>query len=284
MVPPDTPRNQPTTAPTQVPSDEPSTAPQPKPGASEPAVSSKLVPVYWLGNATAGRPATKSNVQAKSSTRLYRTWSKVSGRPAYEAVEIMTTQQPDDADYFSVWKGAKVKSVTSDGDLITVDFERLPEEKVDPAVAEVAAQQLVYTVQGALDESTQPVQVTQSGRAGVPLFGQVDTREPLLRAQAADVRALVSIESPTEGTVLSAGLVTVHGTAAAYEATVNYAATNPKTGQTFKSIVNTAEGQKFSPFTFELKLGPGQWQIEAFLLSGEDGSISDLDSKTILVR
>jgi len=284
VVPPETPRSQSATAPTEAPTDR-STTPEPKRSISEPAVSDKAVAVYWLGDAAAGRPMTKPSVQARSSTRLYRTFSRVSGRPAYEAVEIMTTQQPDDADYYSLWKGAKVKSVSTDGDVITVDFERFPAAtKIDPTVAEVAAQQLVYTVQGALGESTQPVQVLQQGRAGARLFGQVDTSEPLLRAQAADVRALVSIESPTDGTVTSSGLVTVKGQAAAYEATVNYVATNPKTGQTFKDAVKTTEGQKFAPFTFQLKLEPGQWQIEAYLLSGDNNAISDLDTKTILVR
>ncbi|GAB3928992.1 hypothetical protein GCM10029976_027790 [Kribbella albertanoniae] len=280
-VPPDTPRKEPTLPPTE----DKSASTQPARGKPEAAVSDKAVPIYWLGNATAGRAATqKPAVQARSATRLYRTWSKVTGRPAYQAVRIMTSKQPDDADYYSVWKGAEVSSVTLNGDVVTVDFKRFPEAGIDAEMAEMAAQQLVYTVQGALNDSTQPVQVTQRGRAGLRLFGHVDTTMPIGRAQALDVQALVSIESPTEGAVVSGGLVTVKGTAAAYEATVNYVATNLKTGRQFGSIVNTLEGQKFSPFTIQLKLDPGAWQIEAYLLSGEDSSISDLDTKTIQVR
>ncbi|MFB6718559.1 Gmad2 immunoglobulin-like domain-containing protein [Kribbella sp. NPDC056345] len=281
---PDTPRSEPTKAPTVRPSEATSASPQVGRGMPEQVVSNKAVPVYWLGSATAGKPTQKAAPQTRSSTRLYRTWSRVNGRPAYQAVRIMTSKQPSDADYYSLWKGAEVGSVTLDGAVVTVDFKRFPEGRVDEETAHLAAQQLVYTVQGALEDSTRPIQVTQRGRTGVRLFGQVDTSLPLGRAQALDVQALVSIESPTEGALVSGGVVTVQGTAAAYEATVNYRATNLKTGKQYSSVVNTSEGQKFSPFTIELKLEPGAWQIEAYLLSGEDSSVSDLDTKTIEVR
>jgi hypothetical protein len=77
--------------------------------------------------------------------------------------------------------------------------------------------------------------------------------------------------------------VTVKGFAAASEATVNYLATNLKTGDMRKSVVNTSEGQKSSEFTFQLKLAPGLWQIEAYLTSDADGTISDMDTKTVEV-
>ncbi|GAA1691749.1 hypothetical protein GCM10009745_41390 [Kribbella yunnanensis] len=283
-TPPDTPRSEPTKAPTVPPTEDKSVSTQPRRGVPEQPVTGKPVPVYWLGNAMAGKSVKKPAVQARSSARLYRTWSKVSGRPAYQAVKIMTTRQPEDTDYYSVWKGAEVNSVTLDSDVVTVDFKQLPQGRMDAELAEMAAQQLVYTVQGALDDSSRPIQITQSGRTGIRLFGQVDTSQPLGRAQALDVQALVSIESPTEGALVSGSLVTVQGTAAAYEATVNYLATNLKTGQQYGSVVNAKEGQKFSPFTIELKLEPGPWQLEAYLLSPGDDSISDMDTKTIEVR
>lgn len=281
---PDTPRTAPTTAPSLPPAEDKTASTQPARGKPEQAVSDKPVPVYWLGNSTAGKPTQKPGVVARSSTRLYRTWSRVSGRPAFQAVRIMTSKQPDDADYYSVWKGAEVSSVTLDGDVVTVDFKEFPQAPIDAETAEIAAQQLVYTVQGALNDSTRAVQITQRGRAGIRLFGHVDTSLPLGRAQALDVQAMVSIESPTEGSLLPSGIVTVQGTAAAYEATVNYLATNLKTGKQYGSVVNAREGQKFSPFTITLKLEPGAWQLEAYLTSPENGAISDMDTKTIEVR
>jgi hypothetical protein len=238
-------------------------------------VSSAVVPVYWLGPQT-GTPK-------KSATRLYRTWSKVSGRPAEEAVRIMTTKQPEDPDYFSVWRGAAVNSVTRSDGVVTVDFKQLPKTTLDADLANVATQQLIYTVQGALADDSSAVQITQHGRAGQKLFGQVDTSAPLGRAQAADVQALVWITSPSEGAVTS-GKVTVQGTANAFEATVNYQLTNLKTRETKKSFTNTKEGMTFAPFAFSVSLSPGQWQIEAYLISDADGSITNTDSKTIVVK
>jgi hypothetical protein len=65
---------------------------------------------------------------------------------------------------------------------------------------------------------------------------------------------------------------------------VNYQLTNLKTRETKKSFTNTTEGQKFSPFTFSVSLSPGLWQIEAYLISDADGSITNTDSKTIEVK
>ncbi|HWD80664.1 MAG TPA: GerMN domain-containing protein, partial [Kribbella sp.] len=111
-------------------------------GVPEETVKNQLVPVYWLG--------TQVGVPKKASARLYRTWTKVSGHPAEQAVRVMTTKQPADPDYFSVWRGAAVNTVTRSDDAVTVDFKQLPKATLDPDVARVAAQQLVYTVQGAL--------------------------------------------------------------------------------------------------------------------------------------
>ena len=267
----------------------PSTGPAPtvvptERGKPEQAVKSALVPVYWLGNRTgsqAGADPTPT-VTAKA-VKLYRTWAKVSGRPAEQAVRIMTSKGPSDPDYYTVWRGAEVNAVTRTDGVVTVDFKELPAASLDPDVADVAAQQLIYTVQGALHTSTEPVQITRQGRAGAKLFGQIDTSTPLGRAQAADVQALVWIDSPVDGQTTTSP-VTIQGTANAFEATVNYQVTNLKTRKTSKSVVNTKEGQKFSPFLIELKLTPGPYQIDAYLISDADGTISDSDSKSIIVR
>ncbi|WP_406046728.1 Gmad2 immunoglobulin-like domain-containing protein [Kribbella sp. NBC_00889] len=275
------------TSPSQPPPEPPTaqatSVPKDRRGTPEPMVKGTLVPVYWLGDKTAVRPTPGATTKATPRVRLYRTWAKVSGRPAVEAVRIMTSKQPGDPDYYSVWRGAEINTVTRSDGTVTVDFKRLPTTKLDPETADVAAQQLIYTVQGALDDSSQQVQITQDGQVGARLFGQVDTSTPLSRAQAANVQALVWITSPAQDQ-LTKSMVTVEGTAAAYEATVNYEATNLKTREVRKGYTNTKEGQKFTPFAFNLKLTPGPWQIEAFLISPADGSTTDIDSKTIEVR
>jgi hypothetical protein len=267
----------------------PTTGPEPtiattERGKPEQVVKSAVVPVYWLGNRTGSHAGDDPTPITKAqSVKLYRTWANVTGRPAEQAVRIMTSKQPSDPDYYSVWRGAEVNAVTRTDGMVTVDFKELPATRLDPDVADVAAQQLIYTVQGALHTSSEPVQITRQGRAGAKLFGQIDTSTPLGRAQAADVQALVWIDSPVDGQT-AASPVTIQGTANAFEATVNYQITNLKTRKTSKSVVNTKEGQKFSPFLIELKLTPGPYRINAYLISDADGTVSDSDSKSIIVR
>ncbi|WP_350277514.1 Gmad2 immunoglobulin-like domain-containing protein [Kribbella sp. HUAS MG21] len=247
----------------------------PTSGRPEQPAPSALVPVYWLGQQVG---ATK-----KTSARLYRTWSKVTGRPAEQAVRIMTTKQPTDPDYFSVWRGASVNTVTRSDGVVTVDFKQLPKTTLDPDLARVATQQLVYTVQGALKDNQTPIRVTEAGRSAGRLFGHVDTATPLRRAQAAEVQALVWIDSPAEAQLVQPK-VTVTGVANAFEATVNYQVTNLKTRETKKSFTNAKEGQKFSPYSFQLTLSPGPWEISVYFLSAEDGRVTDTDTKSVLVK
>ncbi|NIK60965.1 Gmad2 immunoglobulin-like domain-containing protein [Kribbella shirazensis] len=244
-------------------------------GVPEPFVRGALVPVYWLGQQV-GAPK-------KSSARLYRTWSKVTGRPAEQAVRIMTTKQPNDPDYYSVWRGATVNTVTRSKGVVTVDFKHLPKSTLDSDLAKVATQQLVYTVQGALQDNRTPIQVTQAGRSVGKLFGHVDTATPWGRAQAAEVQALVWIDSPADNQLVEPKL-TVQGVASAFEATVNYRATNLKTRETKESFTNAKEGQKFSPYSFQLTLSPGPWEISVYFLSAEDGRITDTDTKSVVVK
>jgi hypothetical protein len=245
-------------------------------GTPEP-IRTTAVPVYWLGEKV-------GSTTAESTVRLYRTWMKVvDARPALEAVRIMTSKEAGDPDYYSAWRGAQVSSVTRADGVITVDFKQLPQAKLDAAAADVATQQLVYTVQGAMNNPREQVRITQQGRPGSVLFGHVDTSRLFTRAEASKVQALVWIDNPTEGQVTK-NPVTVTGIAAAFEATVNWRATNLKTRATQAGYVNAKEGMTFSPFAIPLKLAPGEWRIEAYLISAEDGSVTDTDSKTVFVK
>ncbi|TCO35714.1 sporulation and spore germination protein [Kribbella steppae] len=262
---------------TQPPTSSPKTTAAPSVRGIPETVRSAAVPVYWLGEKV-------GTTTADPTVRLYRTWSKiVHGRPAFEAVRIMTSKDAGDPDYYSAWRGAQVSSVTRAGDVVTVDFKQLPQTELDEAAATIATQQLVYTVQGAMNNARDRVQVTQQGRAGGLLFGHIDTSRPFSRAEASKVQALVWIDNLTDGQVTKSPL-TVTGIAAAFEGTVNWRATNLKTRATQADFTTTKEGQAFSPFAVPLKLQPGQWRIEAYLISDADGSISDTDSKTVFVK
>lgn len=244
----------------------------------EQSVPSAVVPVYWLG--------TNVGAQSKKEVRLYRTWTKVSGRPAVEAVRVMTQKRPGDPDYYSAWSGAQVASITRADDLVTVDFKQLPQTRLDAATANVAAQQLVYTVQGAMrDAGGTRVQVTEQGRTSNKLFGQVDTSEPLDRAQAADVQAYIWVTAPDDNTVVNTPLK-VTGVASVFEAQLNWRIVSDKTRAVVaKGAAKTTEAYKFAPFAFSVtKLAPGTYTLEVFEISANDGSMTSTDSKLLTVR
>ena len=236
------PSPEPSQAPTQPPSTSPSaktTEPTDR-GVPEPAVKSTVVPVYWLGQ--------QVGTQKKSAARLYRTWAKVSGRPAEQAVRIMTTKQPTDPDYYSVWRGAALNTVTRSNGIVTVDFKQLPKTTLDADLAKVATQQLVYTVQGALEDAGGTrVQVTEQGR-------------PPASCSARSTPA--SLEPSASHRGAGTGLDRLTGRGPGRQAQGHGArhrvglrgdgelATNLKTRETKKSATTTKEGQKFSPFAF----------------------------------
>lgn len=264
----------PTVAPSELPTDQPSATSKQR-STPEPSVRAKAISVYWVGKSLGNDTGV--------GMRLYRTFVPISGQPALEGVQMLSTGKTDDPDYSSLWLNSTPSSVTLADGLVTVDFKQLPREKLDAGMANLAVQQLVYTVQGALGDESQQVRVTEQGRSSGALFGQIDTRQPFSRAQAADVQALVWITSPAEGTTVREPL-TVDGIAATFEAVVNWRATNTKTSRVIQGQAKTKQGQGFFPFTFSAKLDPGRWQVEAYLISPKDGRITDLDSKTVVVR
>jgi hypothetical protein len=268
-----TPSQAATTPPSPIPTDQDSVAKTRS--TVEPEVKGRAVSVYWVGKSVGN--------DTGPGIRLYRTFTRVSGKPALEAVKQLSIGKSADRDYYSLWTGAAPLSVTRSDGMVTVDFKALPDLKLEPETANIAVQQLVYTVQGALGDDTEPIRVTERGKSGAILFGAVDTSQLFSRALAADVQALVWISSPAEGdTVVSP--VTVQGTAATFEATVNWRAINVKTKQTAQGQTNTKAGQSFTPYSFTTKLGQGEWQLEAYLISPQDGRITDTDTKTIYVR
>jgi immunoglobulin-like protein involved in spore germination/sporulation and spore germination protein len=246
------------------------------PNIASPADDARAVPVYWLG-AVAGRP--------DLPPRLYRTFVRVADPdPAAGAVRVMATGRADDPDYGSPWQGAEVRSVTRADGVITVDFDTLPGVRLSQAEATAAVQELVYTVQGAL-QSTDPVRVTLDGGPAGRLFGQADLRSPVRRAAPIDVQAFVWITSPAENGTAGRPL-SVAGIASTFEATVNWrvrdAATNAVV-QEGHTMATRGTGE-FGDFRFNVTLPAGKYVVECFEYSAEDGRQTNTDSKTVTVR
>lgn len=221
------------------PSSAPTTAPEPV---------ARALPVYFVAETASG-------------PRLYREFHRVpTTDPASDAVREMFAGAID-PDYGTPWPvGTALRGPVETGDgVITVDLTGLTAgAQVGSAGAELTVQQLVYTVQGAL-QSTDPVRILVDGAPVEELFGAVATADPVRRADPYATRSLVQIDAPADGAALG-GPVQVTGEAAVFEATLPWEVL--RDGEVVDSgFTNTAEGQVFAPFAFTLDLAPGEYVV-----------------------
>ena len=209
-----------------------------------PAAGERALPVYYVAQTAAG-------------PRLQREFHRVpAADPGTAAVrEMLAHPTGSDPDYRNPWPaGTTLRApVTSTADVITVDLTAAPP-------SDLAAQQLVFTVQGAL-ASTVPVRLLRDG---------VPTGAPIPRGDPYALRSLVQIDAPADGTS-TASPVTVTGEAAVFEATLHWTvlsgATTVRTG-----VTSTAEGQTFAPFRFSLDLPPGRYTVRISEDDPSDGA------------
>lgn len=246
----------------------------PTPSTTPPAAPERALAVYYVAETAAG-------------PRLHREFHRVAGTdPASDAVrELLAAPTGIDPDYRNPWPaGTRLRAPVGVADgIITVDLTGLtPGAQLGTAGAEMAVQQLVYTVQAAL-QSTDPVRILVDGEPE-DLFGAVSTAEPVARAEVYATRSLVQIDAPAHGAVVGRS-VEISGEAAVFEATLLWEVRLD--GEVVRSgVTNTAEGQRFAPFAFTLDLPPGEYvvRITEDDPSGGEGRPVLSDDKTITVR
>jgi hypothetical protein len=232
------------------------------------------VPVYFVGETPQGK-------------KLYREFRKVEAdNPADEALALMTAGDALDPDYDSVYPDGSFAGVEIGDEKITVS---LPDDSwtssgaMSQSDARLAAQQLVYTLQG-IAQSRLPVEVELDG-APADLFGLGGelSNEPEI-----DVRALVNVTTPEEGAAVSDAF-TASGVSSSFEATTPW-----EIRQGDKVVAkgfSTAEGwmDKLYPWETEVDvsgLEPGDYTFVALTddPSGGEGAGPTEDSKTITVQ
>ena len=209
-----------------------STSPTPEPAApTSMNAAERALPVYYVAQTAAG-------------PRLQREFHRLpAADPGTAAVrEMLAHPTGTDPDYRNLWPvGATLRApVTSTPDAITVDLSVAPPENL-------AAQQLVFTVQGALGVTT-PVRFL---RDGIPLGPPVERGDPYA------LRSLVQIDQPADGTSTTSPLV-VTGEAAVFEATLHWSIAQD--GHTVRTGA-TEEGQAFAPFRFTVDLPAGRYVV-----------------------
>jgi hypothetical protein len=173
---------------------------------------------------------------------------------------MLTGPSGIDPDYRNHWPpGAALREpVRRDGGAIVVDLTRVGPAQVGSELAELTVQQLVFTVQGAL-QSTDPVRILVDGAPVPELWGHVDTSVPVERGDPYALRSLVQIDSPADGAQVGRK-VEVRGEAAVFEATVLWEVLRDG-GLVQEGFTSTAEGQRFAPFAFTVTLEPGDYTV-----------------------
>jgi Immunoglobulin-like domain of bacterial spore germination/Sporulation and spore germination len=231
-----------------VPSHVPATPPVRPSQTAEPG-ERVAVPVYYVAETAAG-------------FRLQREFhAVVTSDPASAAVrEMLAGPTGTDPDYRNRWPpGAALREpVHRDGGAIVVDLTGVGPAQVGSELAELTVQQLVFTVQGAL-QSTDPVRILVDGARVPELWGTVDTSGPVERGDPYALRSLVQIDAPADGARVGRE-VEVRGEAAVFEATVLWEVL--RDGSVVQEgFTSTAEGQRFAPFAFTVTLEPGDYTV-----------------------
>ncbi len=158
--------------------------------------------------------------------------------------------------------------VTHDAGVVTVDLDPRAAAGA-PAEPLLAVQQLVHTVTGALG-TTDPVRLLVAGRVVPRLWNDgVATVAPVARADPLGVRVLVGIDDPAEGAVVGSP-VRVRGEAAVFEANLLWEVR--RDGAVVRSgATSTAEGQRFAPYEFVVRLPPGEYEVRVAEDDPSDG-------------
>jgi hypothetical protein len=244
-----------------------STAP---PGAEGRSVA---LPVYYVTETAAG-------------PRLQREFHTVvtSDPPSAAVREMLASPTGIDPDYRTHWPpGTALRQpVRRDGRVIVVDLLAAGPVQLGTELAELTVQQLVYTVQAAL-QSTDPVRILVGGGRVPELWGAVETAAPVERGDPYALRSLVQIDAPADGAQVGRE-VEVRGEAAVWEATVLWEVLRDD-AIVQKGFTSTAEGQRFSPFAFTVTLEPGEYTVRVREDDPSDGEGRPVqtDDKTFTV-
>lgn len=237
--------------------------------ASDPALPSQRVPVFYLGPAPRGEH------------RLFRELPEVAGGDPLERALEQIQRPPADPDYQSAWPQGSLESVAVSSGVIEVELGSITTDQ--PFGTELANQQLVYTLLDSVPERL-PVQLMQDGRP---------VGDPLTAAPELDVLSLVSISEPTEGSAYTGRYTPLfaRGDASSFEATVPWEL-RTEDGETVREGFATADGwmDGLYPWEAQIDLSGLPAGFYTFVVTtadpsgGAEQSRLFTDTRTIIVR
>ena len=227
----------------------------------ETSQASNKAPVYWIG-------------RSNDSTFLYREFRDVpeEDNPVTRALRVMMSQKPLDPDFFTPWQNPKkLASSISGKNVITVDLSADAfNSNVDPAMAERAVQQLVYTASAAaasagLIDAGQLVQVVVlvDGHTDYVAFNHVRLGSPTSRS--AGMVAPVWIIDPQEGTSLADGAIKISGRSTVSGGKLRWDILridgSVETQYLNGTATASAEAGQAGVFSISANLGPGSYEV-----------------------
>ena len=237
------------------------------------------VPVYFVGDTPQG-------------PRLFREFRAVpADNPLMEATALMLAGDTLDPDYRTLWPQVEISDVSATDGLLLVQipsdgFTERP-DGMSKQAANLALQQLVYTLQGVQQERV-PV-VIKRGGSDFRLFGLPSDTE-FSAADPIDVLALVNITAPEQGAVVAGDTLEASGVASSFEANVPWEISLGD--DVLLDGFATAEGwmDKLYPWETSIdisSLEPGTYRFTARTddpSGGAEGSGPHEDSKEFTVR
>ncbi|WP_183095854.1 Gmad2 immunoglobulin-like domain-containing protein [Nocardioides stalactiti] len=247
-----------------------------EPTESDTAPASTIeVPVFFVADTPAGQGLV-AEVRAVGDDN-----------PLEEAAALVTAGDVLDPDYRTLFPSGSFASVTFDGEQFVVtladDSWNTRPAGMSAADAELAVQQLVYTLQAVQGEEA-PVAVQPSGRLLGIEAASVDAADEL------EVRSFVNVLSPAEGATVS-DTFTASGEASSFEATVPWQVRDSSGAKVLEGFA-TAEGWIDGLYPWETEvdvssLAPGEYTFVALTddpSGGAEGNGPSEDTKTIVVE
>jgi hypothetical protein len=236
------------------------------------------LPVYYAGDSGRG-------------TVLFREFRPgIGGDPVAQAASATVAGPPLDPDYRTLWPAGTEATASYDGDVITVDLTggalHDKPQGMSKRDAELAVQQVVYSVQGAAGERA-GVQLLLDGKRTDQVLGQ-PASEPLTNADPATTLSLMNVTTPEEGMVVSGDTLGADGVASAFEATFQW---EIRMGDQVvaRDFGMTEACCELSPWKVSVDLAdlaPGTYTFVATNddPSGGEGFAPDSDSKTFVIE
>lgn len=227
------------------------------------------VPVYYVGDTSRG-------------PRLYREF-QLKRESGVEAAAQAMTLPAYDPDYRTFWMQDVITSVQVNDDVIdvTLAYSGLRDRPTGMTKdqAELAIQQLVYTVQGA-HGARLPVQLRFGANPIDTVYG-VPTSEPITNEPPLDVLSLVSISDPVEGLQVTDSFI-AHGAASSFEGNVPWELQAPdgavvRSGQATAGMETHLVEWETEPIDVS-DLEPGRY---TFVATTDDGAFTD--TRTVVV-